>query len=150
MTDIIAEGEAFLQTIEKDAVLAWDEFLKGVTFLTHEASVFAVWLENADPALTKQVQSLINQAEASAAQLASKSGTALQNIVALGVDAAEQRAANLVQTVTGNSPLGVAASALATAGLTDLGATIKNIETVGFAKAVAGLLQAAGVGKPSA
>lgn len=145
VTEVVDEVKAIVTEVTQEGVKLWSEFLGGIVYLRKEATVLATWLENADPALAAQAQALLTEAEAAAQQLATHQGTALANFVSTKLDAAEQTAATDIQSLTGNTPLGVTAGALATAGLTDLATTVKNITTVGYAKAVAGLLQAAGV-----
>ena len=143
MTDIVTEVEDLFKTIEKDAVVAWDDFLKGVHWLATEAAVLAKWAENVDPAIQQQIQDLITAGENAAKTLADYAQPAVQNLIAEGADLAEQTAANMIQKATGNSPLGVAGSALATSGIADLGAIFSNLATVGFTKAFSALASAA-------
>jgi len=133
----------FLQIIEADAVMAWDDFLKGITYLSTEAAALIKWCEGKDPAIVSQVQQLLTLGETAAAALVAKGNPALTNIIVDGVDLAEQGAANLIQSATGNSATGVTATALATAGLSDLGSIATNMATLGYTKAVAALAQAA-------
>ena len=137
----------FFSGIEKDAVIAWDDFLGGIKYLSAEAKALAAWVEKEDPAIQSQVQTLITVGETAAAALVSHGGSALANIISTGVDLAEQTAANALQTATGN-PVGSPASALLTAGIADLGAIFSNVATVGYTKAVAAIASAAGVSVP--
>ena len=143
MTDIATEVENFLAPIEKEAVVLWSDFLGDIHYLATEAAALMKWVENADPAIQSQVQTLIKLGETAAANIVAAGNPALANLISTGVDAAEQAAANLIQKATGNSPAGVSATALVASGLTDLGTIVTSAATVGFTKAVAAITSAA-------
>lgn len=145
--NIVATAEAdvvaIVKTIEADAVVAWDDFLKSITYLKAEAAALVAWAEKADPAIVQQLQDFLTLAETAAEALATRGGSALTNVIALGVDAAEQGAATVISNATGNSATGLTATALVSAGITDLGQIVSNMATVGYAKAVAAISKAA-------
>ena len=143
MTDIVTEIEDFFAPVEKEAVVLWSDFLADLKYMATEGAALAKWAESVDPGIQVQVQALITAGEQAASLLVAKGNPALANLISSGVDAAEQTAANLIQKATGNSATGVAASALATSGLSDLGAIATNLATVGYTKAIAALAAAA-------
>lgn len=143
MTSIVTEVEDLFSGIEKEAVVLWDDFLGDIHYLATEAAALAKWVENADPAIQSQVQTLIKLGETAAANIVAAGNPALANLISAGIDAAEQGAANLIQKATGNSPAGVSATAIVASGLTDLGQIVTSAATVGFTKAVAAITSAA-------
>jgi hypothetical protein len=143
MPTLEQDVQNFLAPVEKEAVMLWDDFLKGINYLSKEAALIAKWVEGVDPGIQKQIQDFITVGENAATLLVAKGNPAIANFITTGVDAAEQGAANFIQKVTGNSALGVSASALVTAGISDLGAITSSVATVGFTRAVAGLAAAA-------
>lgn len=142
MPDIVTDVEDFFAPIEKEAVVLWDDFLGGLKYMATEGAALAAWVEKEDPAIQSQVQSLIQAGEAAASLIVAKGNPALANLISGIVDDAEQGAANLIQKATGNSPTGVAASALVTSGLTDLGQIATSAATVGYTRALASLTSA--------
>lgn len=142
-TNIATEVEDVFQTIKADAIIAWDDFLKGVTYLKTEATALAAWAEKVDPAIQSQLQDFIGLAETAAAALVTHGGSSLSNVIAMGVDAAEQGAATVIANATGNRPGGLTAIPLVTAGITDLGKIVQDMATVGYARAIGAIAAAA-------
>src|SRR5579859_709182 len=140
---VVTEVEDLFSGIEREAVVVWNDFLGGIHYLSTEAAALAKWVENADPAIQSQVQTLIKLGETAAADIVAAGNPALANLISTGIDAAEQAAANLIQKATGNSPAGVSATAIVASGLTDLGTIVNSAATVGFTKAIAAITSAA-------
>jgi hypothetical protein len=140
---IITEAEGFLQTVEQDAVTAWNDILGGIKYLSTEAAALAAWVEKEDPAIQSQIQTFILDGEKAAATVAELVAPAYANLIAGAADGIEQIGANLIQDATGNKAGAVTATAMVTSGVGDLSTILSSLGTVGITKALAALASAA-------
>lgn len=136
----------FLANAEKVVVQDWDAFIGGLTHVAAEAERLKNWVVKADPAIQQQVQTLLQIGEQAGATIVAKGNPMIAGLISAGVDSAEQGAAELIRQAAGNSPGAVQATAIVTGGLSNLGQITTSMATLGYTRAVAGMIAAAQAG----
>lgn len=143
MTDIFTE-------LKQDLTIGWDDFLKGVKWLGHEAEVIAKAVEKVDPGIQVQLQDLLKAGEA-AAEVALGVGTGgMSSIVANGMADAETLVANFFQATMGGSAPGQQLSAAAVNTLQQASTALQAAIPVAVAKYASAVASAAQSGASSA
>lgn len=128
-----------IKTLEQDAVIVWDDFLKGVTWLEHEATVLQAWVQHADPAVAKSVQNIIKDGENAASTLAQYTGDALSGVISAGAADAETLVANFIQGALGGSPAGTALTKAGQSITGDTSTILTSLIKVGVTKVLAAM-----------
>lgn len=93
----------FIKTVEADAVIAWNDFLKGVQWVGAEVQAGIVELEKLDPAIQVELQAVVTAANVAAAAMAAKASGGATNIVANVGGEIETLVAELLQKFMGGT-----------------------------------------------
>ncbi len=131
------------QKIDQAAVVAWDDFLKGVHWMAAEAKIIAAGAAKLDPALQVQLQDVLTAGEAAAVKLASKGETAMVNVIATGAGDIETVVANFVQAALGGTTSGAAVSGASVTVLKTAASALEAAVPIAVAKIAAALIAAA-------
>lgn len=143
MTDII-------QTVEQDAVKAWDGFLAGLTWLGKEITVGVDAIEKLDPGIQQQLQALLSAGEAAATAYGGAGVGAAVNIIASLGDSVEQATANAFQAATNNNPAAQAVSAATVGVLQQISTAAQAAVPIAVAKLAAAAVNALSAGAAQA
>lgn len=145
---IVTDVENLFKTIGADAVVAWDEFLKGITWLATEAQAVAAIAEKLDPGLQAQLQALLTAGEAAAAATGNAGVSALVNVIAGVAGDAETSLANASSAAFGGNPLAQGVTSATISTIQQIATAAQNAVPIAAAKLVGAIAAAAAQPSP--